>query len=122
MTEDRVLALKEHIFAELQKDDAWAEETLKSFGDLAYQSPLSLRLRHFGFQVLKHYYDHQTFELEERLTGKELLTLRDSVGYPYFLPVNHSHISLFTVKQSFVLKLNGGDVKKWLKNLGNKDS
>ena len=117
MSEERVAALREFIFSGLEEDGLTVDDDFKK---QVFQSPNTIRLRYFGFMVLKQYYTHETFQLEERLTGRELLTLRDNVGWPYFLPVNHSHIDLFTVKQSFVLKLNGGDVKKWLKNLENK--
>ena len=119
MSEDRVLELQEFIFKEVQ-EHGWENETFDSFVNLTFQSPKSLRLRLFGYGILKDVYKNEEFPLEERLTGRELLTLRDCVGYPYYLPANHSRIILFTVKQSFVLKLNGGDVKKWLKNLANK--
>lgn len=119
MSEEHVNALKEFIYSELEKADYELTDRLKK--DI-FISPKTLRLRFFGFNLLKRYYTYNTFELEERLTGRELLTLRDKVGWPYFLPTNHSHIELFTIKQSFVLKLSGGDVKKWLKNLENKSS
>lgn len=117
MSEERVNALKEFIYTELEKDGLLVDDEFKK---QVFQSPNTIRLRYFGFMVLKRYYKYESFELEERLTGRELLTLRDNVGWPYFLPTNHSHISLFTIKQSFVLKLNGGNVKKWLKNLETK--
>ena len=120
MTENRVDALREFIFNDLKEQESWKDETLESFGKIAFQTPNTLRLRFFGFNILKDLYEWADFQLDQRLTGRELLTLRDCVGWPYYLPANHSHIALFTIKQSFVLKLNGGDVKKWLKNLENK--
>lgn len=117
MTEEHVEALREFIFSELEKEGHEITDKLKK---QIFQSPNTLRLRVFGFHLLKKYYTHKTFELEERLTGRELLTLRDKVRWPYFLPVNHGYLDLFTIKQSFILKLSGGDVKKWLKNLENK--
>ena len=118
MTEDRIKALKEFIFNDLIE----AGNTLEPNDiHLIFQSPASLRLRPLGKSLLSGVYESHDFELEERLTGRELMTLRDKVGYPYFLPANHSHILLFTTKQSFVLKLNGGDVKGWLEKLGNKE-
>jgi hypothetical protein len=117
MSEDRVESIKEFVHTDL------AEEGIKlSVKDIKqfWQSPNTIRLRHFGFLIMRKFYKNESFDLDKRLTGRELLTLRDNVGWPYFLPANHTHIVLFTVKQSFVLKLNGGDVKKWLKNLENK--
>jgi hypothetical protein len=117
MSENRIAALKEYIFNDLiEVGNALEPNDIH----LIFQSPKSLRLRPLGKSLLKGAYEHHDFPLEERLTGRELLTLRDCVGWPYFLPANHTHILLFTTKQSFVLKLNGGDVKKWLKNLENK--
>jgi len=115
--EERIKALKQHIIDELTKEGV---DTSGDFGKMLWQSPLSLRLRFFGFSMLKRYYKYVDFPLEERLTGKELMTLKYKVMYPYYLPSNHSHISLFTLKQAFVLKLNGGDVKKWLTDLSDK--
>jgi hypothetical protein len=116
-TEDRIQALKEHIFNDLvEAGNAIEPNDIK----LIFQSPGSLRLRPIGQSMMKGVYEWHEFPLEERLTGRELMTLKEKVGYPYFLPMNHTHIVLFTVKQSFVLKLNGGDVKKWLANLENK--
>ncbi len=119
MSEDRVQDLREFIFSELEEE---GYEITDKFKKQIFQSPNTIRLRVFGFHLLKKFYSYKTFDLEERLTGREILTLRDKVGWPYFLPVNHANIDLFTIKQSFVLELNGGDVKKWLKNLENKSS
>jgi hypothetical protein len=119
MSEERVTALREFIFSELEAVGLTVDDDFKK---QMFQSPATIRLRYFGYMILKQYYEHESFDLDERLTGTELFTLRDKVGWPYFLPVNHSHVVLFTIKASFVLKLNGGDVKKWLKNLENKTS
>ena len=119
MNEEHITALKEHIIKELEAEGV---DVSGDFSKMLWQSPRSLRLRYFGFNMLKRYYKYVDFPLEERLTGKELMTLKYDVSYPYYLPSNHSHLSLFTMKQSFVLKLNGGDVKKWLSDLGNKSS
>lgn len=119
MNEEHINALKKHIIDELTAEGV---DTSGDFSKMLWQSPKSLRLRFFGFNMLKRYFKYVDFPLEERLTGKELMTLKYDVSYPYFLPTNHSHISLFTMKQSFVLKLNGGNVKKWLADLENKSS
>ena len=119
MSEERIEALKKHIIDELQQEGV---DTSGDFSKMLWQSPRSLRLRFFGYNILKRYYKYVDFPLEERLTGRELMTLKYDVQYPYYLPSNHSHLSLFTLKQSFVLKLNGGDVKKWLSDLKNKSS
>ena len=57
-----------------------------------------------------------------KLNGRELLTLKNYVGWPYFLPQDHSYIILFTIKASFLLKLQGGHVKKWLAQIHAKNS
>lgn len=118
MNEEYITALKEHIIKELEAEGV---DCSGDFSKMLWQSPKSLRLRFFGFNILKRYYKYADFPLEERLTGKELMTLKYKVMYPYYLPSNHSHFSLFTIKQAFVLKLNGGDVKKWLSDLANKE-
>ena len=117
--EERILALKDHIIHELESEGV---DSSGDFSKMLWQSPLSLRLRFFGFNILKPHYKYVDFPLEERLTGGELMTLKYKVVWPYYLPTNHKHLSLFTIKQSFVLKLNGGDVKLWLANLKNKSS
>ena len=120
MNEEHITALKEHIIKDLEAEGV---DVSGDFSKMLWQSPRSLRLRLFGFNVLKKYYKFVDFPLEDiRLTGRELMTLKYKVAYPYYLPTNHSHLSLFTIKQSFVLKLNGGDVKKWLADLDNKSS
>lgn len=91
--------------------------------DLAmFQSHTSLRLKRTGYMLLKTIYANEKFPLEKKLTGRELLTLKNHVGWPYFLPVDQSYIVLFTIKESFLLRLQGGNVKKWLKQIYDKNS
>jgi len=87
-----------------------------------FQSTSSLRLRWSGYRALRELYDHEEFSLEEKLTGRELMTLKYHVGWPYFVPSNQSALYLFTMKQSFLLKLQGGDVKRWLAEIYEKNS
>lgn len=121
MAAEHIKPLKEFIFEELKRG-SFGAETDKSLDGFIFLSPTTLRLRFSGFKALKEIYTHETFELEKRITGAELLTLKNYVTWPYYLPTNHSELHLFTIKQSFVLRLNGGDVKKWLKHLKNKNS
>jgi len=122
MAAEHIQPLKDFIFKELLAGEFFPEETPKSLDGLIFNAPTTLRLSHFGYNVLRNIYDHEVFPLEEKLTGRELLTLKNHVTWPYFLPANHTNLYLFTIKQSFVLKLNGGNVKKWLKNLHKKNS
>ncbi len=121
MAEEHIQPLKDFIFNDLD-DDLFPEETHKSLDGLMFNAPTTLRLTHFGYSILRNIYDHEKFPLEEKLTGRELLTLKNHVTWPYYLPGSHANLFLFTIKQSFVLKLNGGDVKKWLEHLYQKNS
>ena len=121
MAAEHIKPLKEFIFDELIQGD-FEGETHDSLDGLIFMAPTTLRLRPFGFQALKKVYTHERFDLSEKLTGRELLTLKNHVTWPYYLPTNHGHLDLFTIKQAFILRLNGGDVKKWLKNLHKKNS
>lgn len=119
--QEHVKQLKAFIFDELKANEFGAE-TDEALDGLFFQAPTTLRLRLFGFGVLKQTYEYQSFPLEEKLTGRELLTLKYHVSWPYYLPADHSTLHLFAIKQSFVLKLNGGNVKKWLADLHKKNS
>ena len=121
MAAEHIKPLKEFIFDELIQGDLTGE-THDSLDGFIFMAPTTLRLRVAGFQTLKKIYTHESFELAEKLTGRELLTLKNCVTWPYYLPTNHGQLHLFTIKQAFVLRLNGGDVKKWLENLYNKNS
>lgn len=87
-----------------------------------FQAPSTIRLRPFGLVMLKQMYDCYEFELGERLSGRELLALKNHVGTPYFLPTNQKRIFIFSSKSAFVLNLKGGDVKNWLRGIINKNS
>lgn len=117
MSDEHVKNIKKFIIEDLQKDDFFLNETYESVDGFIFISPSTLRLRYFGYKLLKDIYKNETFDLSERLTGKELMTLKNCVGWPYYLPTHNTTITLFTMKHSFILKLNGGDVKKWLSNL-----
>jgi len=120
MLDEKVQLLKEFIFNEIREgSNANTDEELDH---KLFQSPSSLRLRWPGFIALRNLYDHEEFPLDEKLTGRELMTLKNYVQWPYFLPSNHSSLYLFTIKQSFILKLQGGDVKRWLAEIYQKKS
>ncbi len=112
--------LKEFIFNEIR--EGGNTDTNEDLDHKIFQSPSSLRLRWPGYMALRNLYDNEEFPLDEKLTGRELLTLKNDVGWPYFLPSNHSSLYLFTIKQSFLLKLQGGDVKRWLAEIYQKKS
>ena len=82
-----------------------------------FNAPSTVRLRPFGFTLLKELYECYDFELDSPLNGKELLALKNYVGLPYFLPINQKRIHIFSSKNAFLLKLKGGDVKGWLNSL-----
>lgn len=112
--------LKSFIFNEIREGDH--VDTDEELDHKLFQSPSSLRLRWAGFRTLRNLYDNEEFPLDEKLTGRELMTLKNYVQWPYFLPSNHSSLYLFTIKQSFLLKLQGGDVKRWLAEIYQKKS
>lgn len=112
--------LKKFIFDELRGGGSL--DTDEELDHKLFQSPSSLRLRWAGYIALRNLYDHEEFPLDEKLTGRELITLKNYVQWPYFLPTNHSILYLFTIKQSFLLKLQGGDVKRWLAEIYQKNS
>ena len=112
--------LKVFIFDELR--DAGIEGPNEELDNKFFQSFSSLRLRYPGFVALRGIYDHEEFPLDEKLTGRELITLKNHVQWPYFLPSNHHALYLFTIKQSFLLKLQGGDVKRWLAEIYQKNT
>lgn len=120
MLDEKGQLLKEFIFNEIQEGgNASTDEELDH---KIFQSTSSLRLRWPGFMILRNLYDHEEFPLDEKLTGRELMTLKNHVQWPYFLPSNHGSLYLFTIKQSFILKLQGGDVKRWLAEIYQKKS
>lgn len=120
MLEENSQLLKEFIFNEIREDGL--DDTDEELDHKVFQSPSSLRLRWAGFIVLRNLYDHEEFSLDEKLTGRELMTLKNYVQWPYFLPGDHSTLYLFTIKQSFLLKLQGSDVKRWLAEIYQKKS
>lgn len=123
MIDDRITALKEFIFSEVRENkDVPKEVDDEELDGLYFHAPSNLRLRWPGYIVLGSLFDNEKFPLEDKLTGRELLTLKNHVPWPYYLPVNHQYVTLFTIKQSFLLKLQGGDVKRWLAQIYEKNS
>lgn len=120
MLDEHGMALKEFIINELR--EAGHVGTDEELDFAMFQSVSSLRLRWAGYRACRDIYDHEEFPLEEKLTGRELMTLKNHVAWPYFLPSNQSTLYLFTMKQSFLLKLQGGDVKRWLAEIYEKKS
>lgn len=122
-TTTHIINLKAFIFSQLEDNNLLPPALEhKNYDKVLFQSPYSLRLRKTGYILLKALYDHERFELKEKLTGRELMTLKNDVGWPYYLPVDHSYIVLFTIRESFLLKLQGGNVKKWLSQIYEKNS
>lgn len=122
-SDEHIRELKDFIFDHLKKEGKLLSEVETDKLDSAlFKSRRSLRLTKVGYMLLKTVFTNEKFALNERLTGRELMTLKNDVGWPYFLPVDHSYIVLFTVKQSFFLKLQGGNVKKWLAQIYRKNS
>lgn len=120
MTDDHVKSLKKFIFNELRENDYEGEYA--ELDKQLFQSPSTLRVRAKGFYVIRAFYSHEEFPLEIKLTGRELMTLKNHVQWPYYLPANHRTLYLFSIKQAFLLKLQGGDVKRWLAEIYQKNS
>lgn len=110
--------LKEFIFQEIREQ--FPELATINNHDLdlkIFQAPTTIRLRPFGLVMLKQMYDCHEFELNDRLSGRELLALKNHVGMPYFLPTNQKRIFIFSSKSAFLLRLKGGDIKAWLQGI-----
>lgn len=115
--------LKEFIFNEMREQFPELAQIDNHELDLKiFQAPSTIRLRPFGLVMLKQIYDCYEFELDERLSGRELLALKNYVGTPYFLPTNQKRIFIFSSKGAFMLNLKGGDVKSWLRGLIDRNS
>ncbi len=122
-SDEHIRELKDFIFKQLEEEGKLLSDIDRNKLDLAlFQSHTSLRLTRTGYLLLKTVYTSEKFALNEKLTGRELLTLKNDVGWPYFLPVDNTYIVLFTIKESFYLKLQGGNVKKWLAQIHRKKS
>lgn len=121
MSSDRTTELKEFIFDQLRAQGF--ASTNKELDYLMFQTPYSLRLRKEGYLILRKLYDVEDFPLDEPLTGRELMTLKNYVSWPYFLPRDQTHLAIFSsVKDTFLIRLGGGDVKKWLASVYQKNT
>jgi|SRR6056297_818061 len=111
-------SLRQQILDEIRKEHPEFEPLTDRELDLKiFQAPSTIRLRPFGFTILREMFEVYEFELKERLTGKELLALKNYVGTPYFLQTNGKKIFIFSSKSAFRLGLGGGDVKRWLNSM-----
>lgn len=120
MIKHHICDLKEFIFNELHENGY--EGDYSELDKHLFQSPSTLRLRLKGFYAIRIFYSYEKFSLKTKLTGRELMTLKNHVQWPYYLPINYSTLYLFAIKQAFLLKLQGGDVKRWLSEIYQKNS
>ncbi len=120
MIKHHICDLKEFIFNELHENGY--EGDYSELDKQLFQSPSTLRLRPKGFYAIRIFYSYEEFSLKTKLTGRELMTLKNHVQWPYYLPTNHSTLHIFAIKQAFLLKLQGGDVKRWLAEIYQKNS
>lgn len=110
--EDRVKYIKEQLFAEIRRCDTSLEDATYQELDLAFfRNKKTIRLTPIGHHLLRKHFHSETFDLPTRLSGRDLIALKDKVGLPYYL--GRTTITLFSSKEIFKVKLIG-DVKEWL--------
>ena len=104
---------KAKIFAEIrQLESSFAEHSDEALDHYMFRNRYTIRLKKEGCELLgKHFY-HEQFELDHKLTGRDLVALKKRMSYPYLL--NQKKLYLFGGKDIFLLKLHGKDLKKWL--------
>lgn len=73
----------------------------------------SLRLRAAGYQLLKHFFDHEEFSHTRPFYTGEILTLSKYMNAPFY--INREKIILFHHEHIVMCKL-AGSVDAWLKN------
>ena len=105
-------------FLQDQIDNSDSSEVKQVWGHIdftpiyLFQTEDSLRLRLAGHQLLKLYFDHETFEKDKDFTGGELLTLSKRMNAPFY--VHKRKITVYSDEIIVMLKL-AGDVTSWLK-------
>lgn len=109
---DNAAAIKQQLFDYLIDCGEFEEHEREELDSRLFKNRSTVRLSRSGYQCLKKHFQHSSFGISSPLTGKELLTLKYEVQYPYFLTA--TRLYLFSSKDVFIIKLNGGDVKKWL--------
>ncbi len=105
------------IFADLRKEnEAYCQLTDKELDHLIFRNSQTLRLKKEGYDLLSKVYWSEKFDVgTTKLTGRELLTLKNAVPLPFFLTAKYLY--LFSSKQAFILSLLKGDIRKWLAKL-----
>lgn len=79
---------------------------------MLFMNKNTIRLHVRGFNFMKKHFECYDFAIDTKLSGADLLILKRQVQFPYFLSAKRLYV--FSSKDAFVLKLNGGNVKKWL--------
>lgn len=105
--------------AELEKDPLDVNSALLATRKISpgtiFHHDDSLRLRSFGFQLLKIYFDFEDFKIDkDPLTAGDLLALARVMNAPYY--INKSKIYLFHHEHIVMCKMSGS-VALWLQNL-----
>jgi hypothetical protein len=108
---------KQAIFNDLRKElEPYSAFSDKELDTYIFRNPQTLRLRKEGYELLSKVYWSEKFDVSKtKLTGREILTLKNEVPLPYFLTAKYLY--LFSSKQAFILSLLKGDVHKWLEKL-----
>lgn len=81
--------------------------------DYFYQAD-SLRLRAAGYQLLKHFFDHEIFDHTRKFNVGEILLLSKKMNAPFYIIDNQ--ITLFNNEHIVMCKLSGS-VAVWLDNI-----
>ena len=76
-----------------------------------FRATTSVRLSYEGFCVLRRHFEHHRFDIERRLTGRELIQLRQQATWPFFL--SDRYVYLFCSRDVFVARLKGS-IHQWL--------
>jgi hypothetical protein len=105
--------VKSQLFTHIQKSiPEYADADSVELQQMLFMNTNTIRLHIRGFNFMKKYFECYDFAIDNRLSGADLLTLKRQVQFPYFLSAKRLYV--FSSKDAFVLKLNGGNVKKWL--------
>lgn len=97
--------IRENISSLCEADDQTLDKML-------FKNRFTIRLHRRGYQFMQKHFENFSFDIQSKLSGSNLLTLKKHIQFPYFL--SDKKLYIFSSKDAFVLKLNGGNVKKWL--------
>ena len=105
--------LKSKIFAEIrQVEETFSDYTDEKLDQYMFRNRYTVRLSKDGLNLMvKHFYG-EAFELDEKMSGRDLIALKRKMIYPYYLDRKKMH--LFSGKDIFTIKILGKHLKKWI--------